>query len=338
MREGRERKLERVRQLGSHGFHDVSFPCRSGAAGVEVNGGPSGKCQRWSRFGRKLVSINRQASGNQVWYRLQVDDGNKRWFIVLNEIHVVWLQGVLQTAAMRKWSFPELCVRRFRGRVILIGKFKTRWGEVLQISEQVLNGRVFKVLIPSSGPKEGWAGLIRLLQSFYKRKLQLRLCPTHVPASLPLPPPPLHLTRATRSYAEVVMGGGLYGGGNSSIKGSGKNRFIEVGEDGISEREGLLGRSLIISFSSPGSAVFKSNIVPEVRDWATRYWAIDDSFNFLDLANWNWLLVCHKVTEAIRIKDLNYLSFREFSINISPWSERVTAPVSAAFGSLFLVF
>ncbi|CAL1354974.1 unnamed protein product [Linum trigynum] len=109
-----------------------------------------GKCLRPARSGRKSVSIYHQTSGNLVWYRLQVEDAGRRWFVPLNEVHISWLQGVLQTEDMENWSFPSLCTRRYLGWAIHVGKLKSHHGDFLQISEQVTNRGVFKVLIPSS--------------------------------------------------------------------------------------------------------------------------------------------------------------------------------------------
>ncbi|CAL1355156.1 unnamed protein product [Linum trigynum] len=322
---GRERNRARVRQRVSHRFHDRLLFCRSSASRSVENGDSRGRCYRQEKFGRKSVTITRQTSGKNLWYRLIVESGSRNWSVILNEEHLSWLQGVLQTAAMKRWYFPSCCTKRVLGQVIHVGKTRVRHEELLQISEQTANGRVFKVLIPVSGTKVGWAGLIKMLQDFYKTELQSRLCSAFDPVSLLPPPAPLQFTTIPgRTYAEVVRGGGFYGAGSCSIKGSGINRYIEVGAKGIAERKELLGRSLVINFTSAGSEVFRSSFVAEFRAWASKTWAINDNFGFIETADGNWLLICPSVSEALRIKELSHLLFKDFYISISPWMEDVT--------------
>ncbi|CAL1379878.1 unnamed protein product [Linum trigynum] len=126
----------------------------------------------------------------------------------------------------------------------------------------------------------------------------------------------------SKSYAEVVKGGiEFYGAGKCIIKRSGPNRFIEVGDTGVVEREELLGRCLILS-----SVSFKSDALASFRQWAVHNWAIDKSFVIEDRCDGSWLLICPCVAEAQRIKSLEHLKFRGEHIKFLEWQDGVKNP------------
>ncbi|CAL1395469.1 unnamed protein product [Linum trigynum] len=185
-------------------------------------------------MGAKMVTISKTDKDKVGTYKLQVKDSRKSWFVFLDECQITWLQGILQTAAMKDWRFSSMSIKKSGSR---IGKSIRRREEFLQISEQTYNGRVFKVLIPASGNNRGWAKLIHLLKDFYKMELQARVhqgcyASSALPDSVPKPD---YLDQSI-SYADAVR----YGGGRCHIKQNQEGRFIDVGSEGVKERTGII--------------------------------------------------------------------------------------------------
>ncbi|CAL1392891.1 unnamed protein product [Linum trigynum] len=124
-------------------------------------------------------------------------------------------------------------------------------------------GRVYKVLIPESDGRLGWASPIALLQDFYRLERRAKgSSPESSVDSLVLPPPASH---QARTFAKVVKGGGFYGAGKCCIKGFGRDRFIEVGDEGVQNRQELLGKFLEIKLSSSSNNVCSQYVVGEFK-------------------------------------------------------------------------
>ncbi|CAL1395940.1 unnamed protein product [Linum trigynum] len=147
----------------------------------------------------------------------------------MDEDQISWLQGVLQTATMKFWSFPSRCIRTSSSRSIHVGKGTNRKGTYLQISEQAGNGKVYKIVIPQANMTIGWARLTNLIRDVYSAEHQSRV--THVPVHTQP-----QLVSPEISYADAVIYGGFYGRGKCSIKSHAGERFINVEDDGVKER------------------------------------------------------------------------------------------------------
>ncbi|CAL1355110.1 unnamed protein product [Linum trigynum] len=139
-------------------------------------------------------------------FKLQVEDSRRRWFVLLDESQIIWLQGTLQTAAMRDWKLPSHCVKKSGSRSIHVGKFNSHRGEFLQISEQTNTGKVFKVIIPASGNNRGWAKAIHLLQVFYKAELRARIHHDQLATNIPSEGA-IHDDHHQHSYVDAVKYG-----------------------------------------------------------------------------------------------------------------------------------
>ncbi|CAL1372576.1 unnamed protein product [Linum trigynum] len=283
------------------------------------SGGSKEGCSRESWFGCRRVVIQKEEAGKAAWYRMQVEEGSKGWFILLNEGHLSWLQGVLQTAVMRGWQFPSGCVKKCGDRLIHVGKKYVGSRLYLQISEQVMNGRSFKVLVPQSEQGRGWAQLISLLQDFYL--FEKRGCRQSDAPDCSPPRQQVLADTTKKTYAEAVKNRGFYGAGRCSIRGKGADRFIDIEDVGVSERCELLGRSLIITFKPTAGECFVRDDAKDFKRWANRHWATDDNFDWHYFDNGKWLLSCPSVQHAVRIRGFNQCSFKNFNILISFWPE-----------------
>ncbi|CAL1396482.1 unnamed protein product [Linum trigynum] len=118
-------------------------------------------------MGSKLVSLSKVRLGTTWLNKLQVEVESRRWSFVMDDLQISWLQGVLQTAAMRKWVFPSKCIKKSGPRTINVGKGLNRRGAFLQVSEQETNGKVYKIIIPQAETSVGWARLTSLMKDFY---------------------------------------------------------------------------------------------------------------------------------------------------------------------------
>ncbi|CAI0383832.1 unnamed protein product [Linum tenue] len=274
-------------------------------------------CSRNVWIGSKLVSISREECGPRFWYRIRAKEGRRSWSVLLSELHLSWLQGVLQTSAMNGWRFGSGYVKRRGECVIHVGKAITRKGAFLQISESVKSGRVFKILIPSSGAGKGWAIMISLLQDFFQFERLHRdrfvLDSSCNKSGQAVP--------AQQSYADVVKGGGFYGAGRCMIRGSGGERFIEVNKDGVEERREFLGRSLVIRFHPTTDEVFSAESAHGFVIWAIKTWAIDANYGFESTNSGKWILTCPSIQQALRIKAFDQCRYKSFVMDISHWSE-----------------
>ncbi|CAL1355633.1 unnamed protein product [Linum trigynum] len=222
---------------------------------------------------------------------------------------------------MRNWYFPRKSLLKSRGRIIHVGISSNRGSQYLQISEQRRSGKVYKILIPSDG---GWAKLINLLQRFYASELQNRLKSSYNISLHNLPPPPCQSAPSfsRRSYADVVKGSGFYAAGKCKIVGQGKDKHIEVDSDGVQERRDLLGRSLFINFQSlKASEFFTADYIHSFREWAHRRWSIDDNYSMENRGNGSWILICPSIDQALRIKRLGQLKFKDFLVTVSEWKD-----------------
>ncbi|CAL1402749.1 unnamed protein product [Linum trigynum] len=103
--------------------------------------------------------------------------------------------------------------------------------------------------------------------------------------------------------------------------GKGVHRFIEVSQEGVDARNKLLDRCLVLSYSSKSGISFNKDWVPSFRRWAIRFWAIDENFVLEDCLDGRWLLIFPSIADALRIKKINILKFREFLSSCSLWKD-----------------
>ncbi|CAL1393564.1 unnamed protein product [Linum trigynum] len=241
---------------------------------------------------------------------------------------------------MKNWSFPGRCIKSSGERSIHIGKAYFFGSVQLQVSERIKSGRIFKVLFPSVGAVNGWASLIKLLQDFYKleRSSQVRrMVGKEETTGIELLQPQCWEVGGKRSFADVVKGAGFYGDGTCEIKQVGRNRHIEVGEEGVQERNDLLGKSLVIGFISQNDEVFTTANVSEFLRWVEKNWVINRNFGFEDLGDGRWLLVWPSFQEAMRIKELVHLRFKSFRLDLKIWDEGLYHPCSLSGDEWILV-
>ncbi|CAL1355166.1 unnamed protein product [Linum trigynum] len=220
---------------------------------------------------------------------------------------------------MRDWKFGKEYIKRSGERVIHVGRTALKNKAVLQISEMVATGRVFKVLISEPDGKKGWASLIDLLQDFYT--LERRAMGSYLERPfehLVFQPPS---GQQVRTFAEVVKSGGFYGAGKCCIKGSRRDRFIEVGDEGVQNRQDLMGKCLEIQLSSKSINICTQSTADEFKRWANKKWAIDSNYGWIDKGIGKWMLICPSWHQAMRVRSFDQCSFQNLSIIVSYWKE-----------------
>ncbi|CAL1380982.1 unnamed protein product [Linum trigynum] len=113
----------------------------------------------------------------------------------------------------------------------------------------------------------------------------------------------------SRSYANVVKGGGFCGAGRCNIVKDSRGGFVQVGTEGVKERTLTLDRSLVIGFIPSSSIVFISDQVGEFRRFAEHNWGIDINYGLEDLKDGRWLLLCPRLSELLCPSLIDVASF-----------------------------
>ncbi|CAN1173295.1 hypothetical protein LINPERHAP2_LOCUS30587 [Linum perenne] len=237
------------------------------------------------------VEDSRGAFGSD--FRVSATVGEKSHFVFLDKGQLVWLRGILQEAAGKRWSLPISSSKESARRSLVVSHFVGRGVRNLKLTEVCKNGKLFFILIPWDPKSGGW------------RQLLLAIQPGSSAASLTTP---------ARSFADVLRRPGLSEVGQCKVESVASVPCIRTEEIGVQDRLDFLKGCLVIRFSSPSDVDWTA-----FRRWAATVWGTSPELPYSRLADDLWLLDVSSEKEVDRIMALGKWRFGNILLHVDGW-------------------